>query len=284
MRVRLAAVATLALLVTACGGGGGDSEPRVIEAGQVDIKLPPGYTVERKNSANGSTGAPAPTASATPSSTLPGQSDATSPTTAKSSVPIKKSRGAVQDLIAASGKFRDCLNGLNVKFIGAPDASNPQSPTNDPDYIKSLSTSAARSNIVQVLQTASAEQDTWTPKQIKRQNEGYVLWRGLHGQARLEDRQAHAGREGTALRVQHEQQASRAATRQGLLQQQRPRSVLGAGPTRVQEEASRVSPRLTPPLGLQAVDFRRVTFQPGWRCTWLTATAQRRTSVLATPT
>ncbi|HEY8218372.1 MAG TPA: hypothetical protein VIH82_14635 [Acidimicrobiia bacterium] len=181
MRFVLVALATLTLLAAGCGGGGdGDNAPRVIEAGQVDAKLPAGYRVESpgdRPSREVSTDKKRAKANAAPSSTLPGQSDATTPTTAKSAVPIKKSGGAIQDLIAASGKFRDCLNSLNVKFIGAPDASNPQSPTNDPDYIKSLSTCAARSNIIQYVNAAKAEQDTWTPKEIKRQNEGYVLWR-----------------------------------------------------------------------------------------------------------
>jgi hypothetical protein len=111
--VPLVAIATLALVVSACSGGD-DSDPRVLNAGPVDVKLPAGYKVE---------------------------------------------------------------GGLDVKFIGAPDASNPQSPTNDPDYIKSLSTCAARSNIIQYLEAAKTAQDTWTPKQIKAQNEGYLLWR-----------------------------------------------------------------------------------------------------------
>ena len=147
LAVRLAAIAAVALVVSACSGGG-ESDPRVLHAGPVDVKLPAGYRVEGEKIVvprDVSTETP-PTASATPSSTLPGQSDATTPTTAKPSVPIKKGGGPVQDLIAASGRFRDCLNGLDVKFIGAPDASNPDSPTNDPDYLKSLGTCAARSN------------------------------------------------------------------------------------------------------------------------------------------
>jgi hypothetical protein len=179
--VVLAALASVALLATACGGGS-DSDPRVLDAGQVDIKLPAGYKVEGKRiiaprdvQAN-TTKTPA-AGSASPSSTLPGQTDATTPTTAKSSVPLKSSGNATADLLKAFGKFRDCLNDLNVKFIGAPDASNPQSPTNDPDYIKSLSTCAARSNIIQALQAAQAEEETLTPKQIKDRNEGYLVWR-----------------------------------------------------------------------------------------------------------
>ena len=177
--VCLAAIATLALIVSACSGGN-ERDPRVLDAGPVDIKLPAGYKVEGDKivAPRDVSGEATPTpASATPSSTLPGQTDATTPTTAKPSVPIKKGGGPVQDLIAASGRFRDCLNGLNVKFIGAPDPSNPQSPTNDPDYIKSLGTCAARSNIIQYLEAAKTAQDTWTPKQIKAQNEGYLLWR-----------------------------------------------------------------------------------------------------------
>jgi hypothetical protein len=180
--IALVGIATLTLLVAGCGGGGGggDSEPRVLEAGQVGAKLPPGYRVVRQGDRRSravSAGETPTKGSATPSSTLPGQSDATTPTTAKSSVPIKKTGSAVQDLIAASGRFRDCLNDLNVKFIGAPDPNNPQAPQNDPDYIKSLGTCAARSNIIQFVEAAKAEQDTWSPKEIKRQNEGYVLWR-----------------------------------------------------------------------------------------------------------
>ena len=177
----LAGLATFALLLSACGGGGdGDSQPRVIEAGQVDATLPPGYRVEaaapaepraaKARSATQSDGV-------TPSSRLPGEVDATSPTTAKSSVPIKKSGNATQDLLEASRKFGGCLEDEHVKWIGRPDPTNPQSPTNDPDYIKALSTCAARSNIIQALQAAQAEQESLTPKQIKQQNEGYLLWR-----------------------------------------------------------------------------------------------------------
>jgi hypothetical protein len=183
----LGALVASALLAAGCSGGGGgsDGQARVLEAGQVDAKLPAGYRVEapgarparQAKTARADTEASAAPAGATPSSTLPGQSDATTPTTAKSAVPVKKNGNAVQDLIAASGKFRDCLNSLNVKFIGAPDPNNPKAPQNDPDYIESLSTCAARSNIIQYVEAAKAEQDTWTPKEIKRQNEGYVLWR-----------------------------------------------------------------------------------------------------------
>ena len=177
VRVALTAL-VVGLLASACSGGS-DSDPRVLEAGQVDIKLPAGYKVEGKKiiaPREASTPTTAVAAAAGTPAGAPG-GDSTTPTTAKSSVPIKSSGNATSDLLKSFGKFRDCLNDLGVKFIGAPDASNPESPTNDPDYLKSLSTCAARSNIVQALTAAQSEQDSLTPKQIKQRNEGYLDWR-----------------------------------------------------------------------------------------------------------
>jgi hypothetical protein len=183
----LAAAALGAIGLAGCGGGSDDSQPRVLEAGQVDVKLPPGFKVvdekvvvvkkkkvaTPKADSGRTTGSTAPGAS-TP--TAPG-GGGTTPTTSKSSVPLSKDSDPTSDLLASFGKFRDCLNDLGVKFIGAPDASHPESPTNDPDYLKSLGTCAARSNIVQALSAAQAEQDTLTPAQIKERNKGYLAWR-----------------------------------------------------------------------------------------------------------
>jgi hypothetical protein len=171
------AVVLVALALPACGGGD-DSNPRVLEAGQVDIKLPPGFkVVGAKVIAPREASAP-PTTSAPAASTPGGPPNVpTSPTTAKSAVPLSSTKNATSDLMVSFGKFRTCLQDLNVKFIGAPDPKNPSSPTNDPDYLKSLSTCAARSNIVQALQAAQAEQDNLTPAQIKERNKSYLKWR-----------------------------------------------------------------------------------------------------------
>ena len=64
-----------------------------------------------------------------------------------------------------------------MKFIGIPDSRNPNSPTNDPNYIKALSTCAAKSNIVQALKDQQTAQDNLTPAQIEIQNKGYLKWR-----------------------------------------------------------------------------------------------------------
>jgi hypothetical protein len=80
-------------------------------------------------------------------------------------------------MMSAFGKFRACLDRDGVKFIGGPDQSNPDSPTNDPAYLKSLTKCAAESNIVAALKSAQTAQDDLTPEQIKQQNKSYLKWR-----------------------------------------------------------------------------------------------------------
>jgi hypothetical protein len=87
-----------------------------------------------------------------------------------------------------------------VKFIGAPNPGDPA--TNDPNYIKNLSTCAAKSNILQALKEQQSYQDNLTPEQIEEQNKGYLAWRGLHDRAGLGHPRTEARREGTALLVQ----------------------------------------------------------------------------------
>jgi hypothetical protein len=141
----------LGFLVTSCGSSGKNSSgPKVISAGQLDVQLPQG---------SGSSGASGANTSDT-SDTIPlAQED---PTT---------------KLFTAFNTFQSCLKGLGVKFIGAPNQSDPNSPTNDPTYIKNLSTCAAKSNILQALKDAQSYQDNLTPAQIEQQNKGYLAWR-----------------------------------------------------------------------------------------------------------
>jgi hypothetical protein len=80
-------------------------------------------------------------------------------------------------LFGALAKFRGCLAGLGVEFQGAPDGSNPSSPTNDPKYIEALSTCAARSNVVQALETAQSANEGLTPEEIQTRNKAYLRWR-----------------------------------------------------------------------------------------------------------
>lgn len=157
--------AALGFALPGCGGGGGDDDPRVLAAGQVDVavKLPPGYKM-----VNGTV---------VPPSDGAGGGGAGNTASVTTTIPLDQDQDPTTALFDALATFRSCLDGLGVKFIGGPDASNPDSPTNDPDYLKALGTCAARSNIVQALQSAQSANDNLTPEEIKQRNKAYLKWR-----------------------------------------------------------------------------------------------------------
>jgi hypothetical protein len=173
-----------ALVLTACGGGGG-GDPTVIRAGQLDIKLPPGWKVVDgkavRPASQASSGSDAGgTASGINGTATTGNpaSGATATTSASATtIPLGNGENPQTAMFTALSKFSACLNRDGVKFVGAPDASNPNSPTNDPNYLKSLSKCAAESNIVSALKAAQTAQDNLTPAQIKTQNKAYLKWR-----------------------------------------------------------------------------------------------------------
>jgi len=86
-------------------------------------------------------------------------------------------QSALTTFFASISSFQSCLKGLGVTFIGAPDASDPSSPANNPTYIKNLTTCAAKSNILNALKAASTAQNNLTPKQIAIENQAYLKWR-----------------------------------------------------------------------------------------------------------
>ena len=168
-RMRAPAIAFVLLgvaLLGACGGGGGGSDPTVLGAGQIDIKLPDGFKV-----IDGKVQKPASAAA----QGATGDTSAGAKTT--ETTIVKTAQDPTTALFTAFGKFRQCLTDTGTKFIGAPDTANPNSPTNDPTYIKNLSTCAARSQIVQALSAAQSANNNLTPAQIKLRNKGYLVWR-----------------------------------------------------------------------------------------------------------
>lgn len=191
------------IALAACGGGGGSSDPTVLRAGQIDIKLPEGYKVVG-NKVVDETATTTPAVNAAPDTKAPDtkapdsqsgsksdtattRANGTTPTTragatattkpSTSTIPLSSSSNPQSDMMTSFGKFRACLDRDGVTFIGGPDQSNPDSPTNDPDYLKSLSKCAAESNIVEALKSAQSAQDSLTPAQIKTQNKNYLKWR-----------------------------------------------------------------------------------------------------------
>jgi len=155
----------LAMTAVACGGGGdSQADPSVLPAGQINIKLPAGFKV-----VDGKVQRPASAGGAAAGTTAPGQPTDTTI--------VSTSQDPTTALFTAFGKFRTCLTQTGLKFIGAPNAADPNSPTNDPTYIKGLTTCAASSNIVQAMQAAQSANNNLTPAQIKLRNKGYLIWR-----------------------------------------------------------------------------------------------------------
>jgi hypothetical protein len=110
-----------------------------------------------------------------PSVVLVGGRESTGRSTG-TTIPLAK-QNPTTALFTAIGVFQSCLKGLGVTFDGAPDPSDPNSPTNSPSYLKSLGTCAAKSNIVQALKSEQTAQDDLTPKQVASENKSYLKWR-----------------------------------------------------------------------------------------------------------
>jgi hypothetical protein len=134
----------------------------VIQAGQVDIQLPPGWKVTHDGAIAPADGGDGGVAAGPGSDT--------------STIPLAK-QDPTTAFFQATSAFSSCLKGLGVTFVGAPDPSDPTSPANDPDYLKSLETCAAQSHIVQALKAMQTAQDNLTPKQIEQENQQYLRWR-----------------------------------------------------------------------------------------------------------
>jgi hypothetical protein len=157
----------LALLFTALGAAcssHGKSPDNILQAGQLDIQLPPGWKVTR----NGVV-APSQPGAASAGATAGGAG-------ATTTIPLNK-QNPTTEFFQATSAFSSCLHGLGVTFVGAPNPKNPNSPANDPNYLKSLEKCAAQSNIAQALKDFQASQDNLTPKQIQQENQQYLRWR-----------------------------------------------------------------------------------------------------------
>jgi len=171
---RLTACALLLFAFAAgCGSSSKSSSAlttNTIDAGQVDLQLPPGWKVTKSGAIRPATDV-ASSGSATGASGASGASGQTADT-----IPLASSDPQTK-FFSALSTFSSCLKGLGVKFIGIPDAKNPNSPTNDKNYINALSTCAAKSNILGAIKAYGTFQDNLTPDQIKTQNKGYLAWR-----------------------------------------------------------------------------------------------------------
>ncbi len=186
--VRVAIGLLVALAAAGCSSR--HTHTDIISAGQVDLQLPPGWTVTAHGAESPpSTPPPPPAAVAAAGSGGSagaggsgggaggaGGSTGATTTTAAGAIPLAKANPTTS-FFQATSSFTGCLKSLGVKFIGAPDPKNPSSPANDPTYLKNLSTCAAQSHIVQALKDFQSSQNNLTPAQIQQQNQGYLKWR-----------------------------------------------------------------------------------------------------------
>lgn len=145
-RAFVLAVISLAVLAAGCGGSSSPSTSGTIASGQL-------------------AGGQIPTGSGGAGSGKSGDT-----------IPLAK-QNPITALFTAISSFQSCLTGLGVTFIGAPDPSNPSSGANNPAYIKSLTTCASQSNILQALKTEQSAQDNLTQSQVKKENQEYLLFR-----------------------------------------------------------------------------------------------------------
>lgn len=88
-------------------------------------------------------------------------------------IPLNKDNRAPElKLFDAYSKFKSCIEDSGETIRGdLQDRSNPA--YQDPNYVKIVSTCAAKSDIVNVLQEMSATQAAMTPDEIKTRNEGF---------------------------------------------------------------------------------------------------------------
>jgi len=109
-----------------------------------------------------------------PVTTLAGQPTADqSGTSNDDTIPLNKDDRAPElKLFDAYSKFKSCIEDSGETIRGdLQDRSNPA--YQDPNYVKIVSTCAAKSDIVNVLEEMSATQASMTPDEIKTRNEGF---------------------------------------------------------------------------------------------------------------
>ncbi len=106
----------------------------------------------------------------------PGSKTANALNSAETTIPLTQ-QNPTSALFSALGVFQGCLAGLGVTFIGAPNPKDPNSPANNPTYLKNLETCATKSNILQAHKAAETAQNNLTPSEVKTENEQYLKWR-----------------------------------------------------------------------------------------------------------
>lgn len=154
-----------ALLVSACS----DPAPERVVRGADDVQvMTPQEVTDGRLPAMTST-----TVAASTDTLAPGETVAPSDTSAET-IPLNKDdRPPELRLFDAFGKFRSCLEEKGYGIEG--DLLDPQNPAyQDPAYVDAVSTCAARTDIVNVLQEVQATRANLTPEEVEARNEVFT--------------------------------------------------------------------------------------------------------------
>lgn len=168
----------VALVVLPACGSGASTSTLIRGADDVQV-LTPEQVAEQRRPVPPTT-LPPPTTAVTDSTTATStdaDDDATASTAAAETVPQNvDDRPPEVKLFDAFGKFRGCLEDRGYGIEG--DLLDPNNPAyQDPDYVDAVSTCAARTDIVAILQEVQATRSSLTPEQVEARNEVFIALR-----------------------------------------------------------------------------------------------------------
>ncbi len=155
-----------ALVAAGCSGGGAaENDSALVEAGTNvvidDSQLDDPEPVAPSEPADETEGA---AGDADPTETGEPEAD-------DDAIPIEEDdQPAGLALVDSISVFNDCLDREGYEFIGVPDAENPDSPTNEPNYLNALGICATESDILQALDDFQNESEDLTPAEIEQRN------------------------------------------------------------------------------------------------------------------
>ncbi len=158
-----------ALVASACSGGGADeNDAALIEAGS-NVVIDDSQLEDPEPVTTG-TDTAEPTDDASGAEAEPAEPDETEPAEDEP-IPIEEEeQPAGLVLVDSITIFNDCLDREGYEFIGVPDPENPDSPTNEPNYLEALGICATESDILQALDDFQNESENLTPTEIEQRN------------------------------------------------------------------------------------------------------------------
>ncbi len=174
-------ISALAALALVSGCGSGSTESIVVrEADAVQVLTPAQVAEQRRPITTTTAPPPAGDASSSPTTEAGASTPSTDPDAASdpdATVPQNvDTRPPEIKLFDAFGKFRGCLEDRGYGIEG--DLLDPNNPAyQDPDYVDAVSTCAARTDIVAILQEVQATRSSLTPEEVEQRNEVFTALR-----------------------------------------------------------------------------------------------------------